>query len=506
MLISRRSFAAGLAAAAAWLPDHLKALPAHPKLFVIIISEQFRQVYLERAEGGLDSGGFRRLIEQGAYFPNCRLASSGFSATGLASLVTGAYPQLHGIIADQWYDRTSSAPVKARTEMLQAGVLAAEIARLGKRARVYCLGLDEELTGLMAGHASAQTLWMDGRGQFTTRGNAPEWLAAHNRLNPIENLHNAKWMAMGAGTGVPPLRTLSYDPKRPEEFFMLYRASPYGQAAQFELLRRALSDEKLGQGDTLDFVFVALGSMALLGYETGSDSPLMNQMVLQLDRQLQGTIEKLNDAPGVGNYNLVFTAAHGAPAEPPSHARTGRAIAGEALAQGINRALSDWIDKQPVRNKYVEKYVYPFLYLKVDNLRKQGIGIRVARRLAGELALRQPGVAGYYTADGDCSHSGEWRQRFENSFHALRSGDVMLSYEPGDVEEYGTGHGISYGSLYNYDTRVPLFLYGTQFAAQVIERPVESIDLAPTLARAAGVSPPSSSTGEVLADAFAEAT
>jgi hypothetical protein len=48
-----------------------------------------------------------------------------------------------------------------------------------------------------------------------------------------------------------------------------------------------LAAEKLGQGDTLDFVFVSLGSMALLGYETGSDSPLMGQMALRLDRQVQ---------------------------------------------------------------------------------------------------------------------------------------------------------------------------------------------------------------------------
>ena len=66
------------------------------------------------------------------------------------------------------------------------------------------------------------------------------------------------------------------------------------------------------------------------------------------------------------------------------------------------------------------------------------------------------------------------------------------------------GRGVSYGSLYNYDTRVPLFLYGPQFGRKQIERGIEAVDLAPTMARAAGLSPPSSSTGEVLAEAFAE--
>jgi len=80
----------------------------------------------------------------------------------------------------------------------------------------------------------------------------------------------------------------------------------------------------------------------------------------------------------------------------------------------------------------------------------------------------------------------------------------MLSYRPEYVEDYGQGRGISYGSLYNYDVRVPLCLYGPQFRAEVFEDPVESVDVAPTLARLMGVPQPSSSTGRVLGEAFAE--
>jgi arylsulfatase A-like enzyme len=79
----------------------------------------------------------------------------------------------------------------------------------------------------------------------------------------------------------------------------------------------------------------------------------------------------------------------------------------------------------------------------------------------------------------------------------------MLSYRPEYVEDYGQNRGVSYGSLYNYDVRVPLCFYGPQFRAGAFEAPVESVDVAPTLARAMGVAAPSSSTGRVLAEAFA---
>jgi arylsulfatase A-like enzyme len=80
----------------------------------------------------------------------------------------------------------------------------------------------------------------------------------------------------------------------------------------------------------------------------------------------------------------------------------------------------------------------------------------------------------------------------------------MLAYHPEYIEDYGAGRGVSYGSLYNYDVRVPLFFYGPQFRAGVFEPPVESADVAPTLARAMGVAAPSSSSGRVLGEAFAE--
>jgi len=51
---------------------------------------------------------------------------------------------------------------------------------------------------------------------------------------------------------------------------------------------------------------------------------------------------------------------------------------------------------------------------------------------------------------------------------------------------------------------VPLFLYGQQFGRKLIERAVNAVDLAPTVARAAGIAVPSSATGEVLAEAYAE--
>ncbi len=503
MLVSRRRFAALATAGLAAFPRIARAARPRPKLVVLLIAEQFRSDYLDLFSNFLVPGGFRRLIEEGAYFPECQMAASTFTSGGLATVSTGSYPQVHGIVADSWYDRAAHKAVPAAPEALQATTLAQQIAAADSNNRVFAIALDSRDAALLSGGAQGNLFHRDATGRFMTRGKAEnaDWLASFNDANNPDKARNEKWFALGKKESTPPLRTLKYDEARPEEFLELYWASPYGQSSQMNLAREIILQEKLGQGEGVDLLTVALGSSALLGYEVGAESPLMRELVLHLDREVEGLLTFINKSLGARSYAVAFTAAHGAARDPDTR-RAALAIPGETVARAINHALSTRYDLRDRKNIYVERYLYPFLYLRLDELRKAYIDLREARALAGQAALTVPGVVGYYTADGDCSHSGAWLRRFQNSFHAVRSGDVMLAYGPEYVEDYGLGRGISYGSLYNYDTRVPLILYGPPFETQEFETAVESIDLAPTLARAAGTAWPSSATGRVLGEAL----
>jgi len=506
MLVSRRHFASLGSLGLAGFPFRLRAARPRPKLIVLLIAEQFRADYLDIFNNFLVPGGFRRLIEDGAYFPGCQMAASTFTSGGLATLSTGAYPQLHGIVADTWYDRTTRKPVPATPQALQATTIADQFAQADPDNRLFVSALDLPDAALLAGNAQASLFYMDPRGTFVERGRPRQagWLVDFNQINSVEGLRNAPWIALGNKKGGPPLRTLAFDPARPDDFLALYRASPFCQAVQMALARETIVQEKLGQGTGADLLAVSLGSGALLGYEVGGDSPLMREMVLHLDRQLEALLSLLDKSLGARNYALVFTSAHGAANDPDGH-RAELAVSGETVATAINQALSSHYDTGHRKNVYVERYLYPFLYFRRDVLRKAFIDPREASALAGQAALAIPGVAGYYTADGDSSHSGDWLRRFRNSFHAVRSGDVMLAYSPQHVEYYGDGRGISYGSLYNYDSLVPLILYGAPFETQLFDTPVESVDLTPTLARVAGIGLPSSSTGRVLGEALISA-
>ncbi len=467
------------------------ALPPRPKLLVLVVLEQIRPDYFDSIWGRVSPGGLRRLIENGAYFPDCRHLASSFPSSSLATLATGAWPAQHGIVADRWYDRKERGPVRASADALLATTLPGQVAE-APNSRVFVVAQDEAKGAIFAGSPLARLFWMGDDGAVATQGDNPWWLPDYNRLHPLTALHDADWLAVGAKPGSPALRKLKFDPARPQDFLALYRSSPYAQTALFDFAGELINREKLGQSNTFDLLCIVSSASSRLGYDTGARSPLMLQMMLQFDRNLEKLFEQLDRAPGANTYNFVLAGAHGAPAEPPSFARPRMAVDGEMLAQTIQRKLS--------LNKAgrLEKYLYPFVYLEGGG----GRAPESAALAAGRAAMDEPEVAAFFTAGGESSVHNDWERRFRNSFHSVRSGDVMLSYQAEYVEEFGTGRGISYGSLYDYDIKVPLCFFGPQFRAGVFESPVESVDLAPTLARAIGVAPPSSSSGRVLGQAF----
>lgn len=453
--------------------------------------EQLRPDLLENLRGRFGSGGLRRLLDQGAYYPSCRHLASTFSASTLATLATGTWPAQHGIVADLWYDRAAHRTVRASDEMLLAPTLSAAVAASPRR-RSFAIGSDAASARLFAGGAATGLYWMDERCQFTARGSMPDWLVAYNRQKPIENFRDVQWRAMDARKSAPPLRVLKYDPARPDDFFALYRSSPFSQMAQFEFLAELVNREKLGQEDSVDFVCLMLGSSARLGYETGAHSPLMEQMVLQLDQHVAFLFEALTRSVGDGQFNIVLAAGHGVAPAPSQEARPRMAVSGEALAQAVQKAFPQ------AGGPRVEKYVYPFLYLDPATVRD----VEPLRVTAANAAAANPAVAAYYTAGGACPAPPPWNARLRNSFHPQRSGDVMLSYRPEYIEDFGGGRGVSYGSVYNYDVETPLCFWGPQFRAGTREQTVESVDFAPTLARALGVGVPASAIGRVLGEAF----
>src|SRR5439155_3260261 len=158
------------------------AYNAHPKLIVIFVIDQFRADYLERFRDQFGQGGFRLLLDRGANFTNCNYEYADTrTAPGHATLATGAYPNGHGILDNQWWDSRKKAMVSsvqddatklvgitskdpgASPHNLLADTLADELklATHGS-ARVFAVALKDRAAILSAGFSGYGAYWIDG--------------------------------------------------------------------------------------------------------------------------------------------------------------------------------------------------------------------------------------------------------------------------------------------------------------------------------------------------------
>ena len=86
------------------------------------------------------------------------------------------------------------------------------------------------------------------------------------------------------------------------------------------------------------------------------------------------------------------------------------------------------------------------------------------------------------------------------NFHAKRSGDIYLVFEPNVFINDFDGLKVSstHGSPWRYDTYVPVIFAGNGLPTARVDRAVTPYDIAPTLSAYLGVKPPSGSVGAVL--------
>jgi hypothetical protein len=148
------------------------------------------------------------------------------------------------------------------------------------------------------------------------------------------------------------------------------------------------------------------------------------------------------------------------------------------------------------------KLDYPVAWLDQDAFIAAHIRERDAEVAVGE-AMKQGGLRDYYTksqlAAGEAPSTPLGR-KYLNSYSPHGSWFVM---GVPDIYTVGPGEGTDHTSPYNYDTHVPLALYGLPFQAGTYRTNVETIDLAPTLASLLGINAPTHSVGRVLTEALA---
>jgi hypothetical protein len=499
------------------------AYNARPKLVVIVVIDQFRADYLERYRDQWGEGGFRLLLEHGADFTDCNYNYANTrTAPGHSTLLSGAYSNGHGIMANQWWDTqkkkmvtsveddgtklvglASSGP-GASPHNLLADTLGDELklATQGK-ARVFGVALKDRAAILPAGFAGNGAYWIDQKtGTWITstyyRSDLPKWAQDFNDSKRSEKYLNQDWKDSDGRL----LRTTKPAEGKLGSFYELVGSTPYGNDYEFEFARELVTYEKLGNGPATDLLIVSLSANDILGHKTGPDSAEMQAMAMVMDRQLAGFFEFLGHQLGLANVWIALSADHGVAPLPQVAAKLrlpAAGLAADKMRSQVNSALSARFARPA---EYLKNFDYPLAWLNSDAFAAIKIKEEDAERAVGD-ALTQIGLRAYYTRSqlerGDVPAS-ETGLKYLHSYSPLGGWYVMGVPIPFTV---GSSSGTDHTSPYTYDTHVPLAFYGLPFQPGTYRTHAEPVDLAATLASLLGINAPTHSIGRVLTEILA---
>ncbi len=491
---------------------------APPRLIVALSIDQFSADLFAQYRARY-SGGLARL-QQGAVFPS---AYQGHAATetcpGHSTLLTGVHPSRTGIIANTWYDLTQTRADKrvycaedetdpastSRDPVVSARHL--KVPTLGEYmkaawplSRNVAVSAKDRAVVMMGGHKIDEAYWYKA-GQFVTfKGGtlAPAAVA--------ENAVMAALIAKGAKPFTPPAwcgpRDAAMVVGKAGELgkgrFALaakdsdgFRISPRMDAATLDLALKLVSQMKLGKGEAPDILSVSLSATDYIGHAVGTEGMEMCVQMAELDRGLGAFFARLDKAKI--DYAVMLSADHGGLDVPerldeqalPRAARVDPKLMPGALGAELVEQLKLTIDGPliysdgPFGDYYLSKKLTP-------EQRGLALDALIARLRA------YPQVAGAYAA-GELAatpvptgNPQDWnlRDRARASFDPSRSGDVVVLLDraivpiPGAVKGYTATH----GSAWDYDRRVPLLFWRKGMRGFEQPAPVETVDIAPTLA------------------------
>jgi hypothetical protein len=341
-------------------------------------------------------------------------------------------------------------------------------------------------------------------------------VSAFNAAKPADRYFGAKWEPllpdMAYARSVPDGRpwfapggtlpkTMGAGQERPgPAFYASLLPSPFADALTLDFARAAVAGESLGADEATDILSVSLSGHDYVNHSWGPESRLSHDHVLQLDNLLAAFFRDLDRVVGRDNYVAVLTADHGFMAV-PEYARSQGREAGRRNARDVLAVLEAGLARRFGDGPWVRGWSANGILLDRALAARRAVDARALDEEAGRILAADPGVAAAFTRaalEDAATPDAPFLEAMRNSWYPERSADVGVAPKAGWMfTTYPTG--TTHGSPHDYDTHVPILLYGPKWVkAGRVDAPVEVVDIAPTLAAMLGVAAPSSSEGRPL--------
>ena len=518
-----------------------EAAPVKPKLIVAISVDQFSSNLFDDWRGQYVAG-MGRLSQGVIYTSGYQTHASTETCPGHSTLLTGKHPNKTGIIANTYTDPGTGKPVYCVNDptvvlahdpkaqpvgpgRLLATTLGDWLKTASPESRVVAVSSKDRAAINMAGHKADGVFWLvEGKG-FTTYmspggdpvkalapiaaysaeltpvwAKRPTWTYRH----PDCKARAANWTINGKTfeSRLPPTGWGQSDD--PVVIKSQVLASPMADEMTGEAARRLIRAYGLGKGSAPDLLAVSFSGTDFIGHRYGTRGPEMCEQMHRLDEtigRLLAEVDRLKIP-----YMVVLSADHGGSdmterLQAEGYPMAKRVTSAEVLAR-VNAALRSEFNlvTSPLSGSIEEVEVVHGL--EVDQSRITAAAVRILGA--------QPEIAGAFTREdllaspvrtGVPADELTLKERFSLSTYAGRSPDISAALKPqSTLSPPAPGVVVaSHGSPWDYDRRVPMLFWWPGVKAEARFLPVETVDIAPTLATALGLVPPGDVDGRCLA-------
>lgn len=299
------------------LEQALNTAAERPRVIALIAIDGMRADYFDRYRDVMPT--LTRLRREGAWFTGARVNYlPTLTSVGHATLGTGTDPQIHGLAANNIFNRISGKPQEAYNALDPRELMALTL------ADTWNIATDGRAVIIGQGGAIRATAGLVGRGACLINGRtviAASYAAGDGgwetnpdcyTMSPALQALNARHVWEQAGG-----TWMGHDISSPSKL----RASSLFQRFEGEALLAVLEHEAIGADEVTDLVMVNLKGPDYVGHAYGPNSPELKETLAELDRQMTRVVETLTRKAGANRSVIAISADHGMPGEPPAGRR-----------------------------------------------------------------------------------------------------------------------------------------------------------------------------------------
>ena len=505
-------------------PQTAPAVQGPPRLVVAISVDQFSADLFAQYRSHFTKG-LAQLAEGAVFGSGYQSHAATETCPGHATILTGARPARNGIVANWWFDpaiaradkqiycaedetdpASSSAKPVVSARHLKVPTLGDRLKAANPASRNVAVSAKDRSAVMMGGHSLDAAYWWSGEGFGSFAGTAPGKAATEINLRIADRIAKgdaelevppfcaARQRAVAIGDGSVGTWRFPLAAGQPRGF----QASPRMDRATAALALGLVDEFQLGRDDVPDVLSVGLSGTDIIGHGFGHQGVEMCLQLAQVDETLGRLFAEL-DKRGI-DFVAVLTADHGGIDAPERLAqqaylqaqRLAPELETAALGTRIGEATGIKPPNGPLLLGGVNGDIYLASGLTPDQHRKLALALiaylKDHRQVAGVFDAGELAAAPMPTGSPQ-----DWSllERARASFDETLSGDVVVALKRGIVPTPGRpGIVTTHGSFWDYDRRVPILFWRKGLAGLEQPAPVETVDIAPTLAAVIGLDVP----------------